>query len=136
MMADMECIIMGIIIHYYHTWYLWFFILALPPMLKKTKEWWLVVDECVAEGAIDQALLFVCFQIQRPKFSKFYQCVCVCVFLKKKGHGTKPVFYTHGSDQYHFCIGNFYMERERENKIKFLIRMVGNTPKTIIIIFL
>lgn len=27
------------------------------------------------------------------------------------------------------------MERERENKIKFLIRMVGNTPKTIIIIF-
>lgn len=81
--------------------------------------------------------IIVCL-FSNPKtkvFKVLSMCMCVCI-LKKKGHGTKPVFYTHGSDQYHFCIGNFYMERERENKIKFLIRMVGNTPKTIIISFL
>lgn len=85
------------------------------------------------EQSIRHYCLFVC-KSKDQSFQSFIN-VYVCVFLKKKGHGTKPVFYTHGSDQYHFCIGNFYMERERENKIKFLIRMVGNTPKTIIIIF-
>lgn len=62
-------------------------------------------------------------------------CMCVCFFEEEGARNETRFFYTHGSDQYHFCIGNFYMERERENKIKFLIRMVGNTPKTIIIIF-